>query len=96
MSDTDPYAAPNVETANKATEAANAEAAKAAPAAPQPEQKLPAAEPTVETVQVPEGSVKEVLRWVGDDADKAKAAIDAEKKGDNRSTLISKLEAIID
>lgn len=40
------------------------------------------------------GTVDEVLAEVGDDPEKAKAAIESEKAGKNRSTLLSKLEGI--
>jgi hypothetical protein len=43
---------------------------------------------------VPDGTVQEVLDWVGDDPDRAERALEAERLGDGRSTLISKLEAI--
>lgn len=46
-------------------------------------------------IEVPEGSVKKVLDWVADDATKAQAALDAEIAGENRSSLISKLNAIL-
>lgn len=41
-------------------------------------------------------SVDEVLAEVGDDKDKAAAALEAEKAGKNRSTLVTKLQAIVD
>lgn len=87
MSDTDPYAAPTVEEARvvpaKAPEAVT-EAPEAVTAAP-----------AVETLVVPEGSVKKVLQWVGEDKDRAAKALEVETSGDNRSSLITKLEAII-
>jgi len=43
---------------------------------------------------VPEGTVQEVLDWVGDDPGRAQEAIDAERAGSNRSTLITQLESI--
>ena len=42
----------------------------------------------------PQGSIDEVLAWVGDDSDRASAALEAEQTGQQRTTLISKLEAI--
>ena len=51
-------------------------------------------EPKV-TFDVPEGSVSVVLKWVGDDVDKAKAALAAETEGKSRTTLIEKLEELI-
>jgi len=43
---------------------------------------------------VPGGTITEVLDWVGDDPARAQAALDAERDGANRSTLISQLESI--
>lgn len=53
---------------------------------------------TVETVsdEVPEGTIKEVLDWVGEDADKAVEALTAEEAGERRKTLIKSLEEIIE
>lgn len=43
---------------------------------------------------VPEGTITEVLDWVGDDPERARAALDAEYASSNpRSTLITQLEA---
>lgn len=82
MSDTDPYMAQNVEEARFEVEA--------------PAEEAPVEVAPVETasVEVPEGSIKEVLTWVGDDAEKAKAALEAEEKGENRKTLVTKLKEI--
>jgi hypothetical protein len=41
----------------------------------------------------PNGTVQEVLDWVGDDPARAQEALDAERAGQNRSTLIAELEA---
>jgi hypothetical protein len=43
---------------------------------------------------VPVGTVQDVLEWVGDDPDRAGAALAVEQTGVQRSTLMSKLEAI--
>lgn len=43
---------------------------------------------------VPSGTVDEVLAWVGSDHSRATRALMAEKAGQNRSTLISSLQAI--
>lgn len=40
----------------------------------------------------PEGTINEVLDWVGDDQDRARQALEAERDGQNRQTLISELE----
>lgn len=85
MSETDPYAAPNAPTVLDA----NGPAVSAAPVEAQ-------AAPVVEDApEVPEGSIKTVLAWVGDDKTKAQAALDAEQDGQQRSTLIKELEDIL-
>ena len=45
----------------------------------------------------PDGTVKEISDWVGDDPDKARTALDAETaKGDKaRTTLVEHLETVI-
>lgn len=46
--------------------------------------------------QVPDGTVKEIEKWVGDDKDRAQAALDVENdRSEPRSTLISTLEDIV-
>jgi hypothetical protein len=47
-------------------------------------------------MDVPQGTIAEVLAWVGDDRERAQAALDAEYEGAIRSTLIAQLEAIAD
>jgi hypothetical protein len=44
--------------------------------------------------EVPQGTMQEVLDWVGDDSDRAQEALDAERAGQDRSTLVIKLEAL--
>lgn len=44
--------------------------------------------------EVPEGSIKDVLAWVDGDPAKAKLALEAEEKGEKRSTLITKLNEV--
>jgi len=44
--------------------------------------------------EVPDGTAQEVMGWVGDDPARAQAALDKERAGQNRSTLISQLEAV--
>jgi hypothetical protein len=39
----------------------------------------------------PEGTRAEVLAWVGDDPGRARAALDAERAGQQRNTLIAEL-----
>lgn len=53
------------------------------------------AETADESGDVPDGSIDEVLDWVGDDHDRAQRALDAENcKSTPRSSLITKLESI--
>lgn len=62
----------------------------------QPEGSVPVEEtPAAETV-VPEGSAADVLAWVGDDTDRARAAHDAETAGKQRKTLLADLAKIVD
>lgn len=44
--------------------------------------------------EVPTGTTKDVLAWVGNDPEKAKLALAAEEKGEKRSTLITKLNEV--
>ena len=83
MSDIDPYAPATLEARN-VTPAPVEEAPVEAPEAP-----------VTEDLIVPEGSIKKVLDWVADDAARAQAALDAENDGEKRSSLISKLNAIV-
>lgn len=43
---------------------------------------------------VPDGTIDDVMDWVGDDRSRASRALTAERAGQNRTTLISRLEAI--
>ncbi len=53
----------------------------------------PAPAPVVNDSGVPEGTVDEILDWVGDDSEKAQKALDAENEKSNpRKTLVSALE----
>jgi len=84
MSDTDPYyAGPTVIDAKPQ---ATPEEAPEAPVVTVEESYMD---------EVPEGSIKTVLAWVGDDKDRAAAALDAEKDGQQRSTLTKELEEIL-
>lgn len=47
-----------------------------------------------EALEVPAGSVSEVLAWVGEDQERAAAALEAEKAGHARKTLVAKLEEL--
>jgi hypothetical protein len=47
---------------------------------------------TTQDSDVPDGTIGEVLDWVGDDPDKADRALQVERTGQNRSSLISELE----
>ena len=42
-------------------------------------------------IEVPSGSVADVIEWAGDDPDRRKAALEAERRGKGRSTLIKAL-----
>jgi hypothetical protein len=59
-----------------------------------PEETVPVQEQTEEP-EVPEGSAADVLAWVGDDVDRAKAAAAAEVEGKQRKTLLADLDRII-
>lgn len=46
--------------------------------------------------QVPDGPAKDVLAWVGDDSDRAVAALEAEETRDQpRTTLVAALEKVV-
>lgn len=87
MSDTDPYAAPVVEEAKSLPEAA--------PESVETPEVASQTAPVASVEAVPEGSIKRVLDWVGDDVTRAQAALDAENDGEKRVTLINKLETIV-
>jgi len=66
------------------------------PYAPQSDAKVEEPKGLEETkteLEVPKGTVSEVLAWVGDDEERAEAALDAEKDGAKRVTLIHVLES---
>jgi hypothetical protein len=42
--------------------------------------------------EVPQGTIADVQDWVGDDPDRAQQALDAERAGQNRATLVAWLE----
>jgi hypothetical protein len=91
MSDTDPYMAPDAPHVEEAKPVQT-------PVVDSFDQKVnekPVEAPVTEEQTAPEGSIKEVLAWVGEDATKAQTALKAEKAGEKRTTLISKLEAVI-
>jgi hypothetical protein len=44
--------------------------------------------------EVPEGTIDDVLEWVGDDSGRAREAYLAEVEGKGRSTLLTRLDAI--
>lgn len=47
------------------------------------------------TSNVPAGTVNEILEWVGDDKERASEALEAEKAGAGRKTLVSALEDLL-
>lgn len=59
-------------------------------------QRAEIAEATAVAVDADSDRVNDILSAVGDDVDLARAALEAEKSGKARTTLVSKLEAIID
>lgn len=65
-------------------------------AEPTEEQSAAEAEASVveEVDDVPTGTIDSILTWVGNDADKADRALEKEREGQNRSSLITQLEAI--
>jgi hypothetical protein len=62
----------------------------------QPEGSVPVEETPAAETAVPEGSAADVLAWVGDDTDRARAAHDAEIAGKQRKTLLADLAKIVD
>lgn len=67
------------------------------PYAPKDEEEVENTSSEVEAAQaleVPAGNVSEVLEWVGDDRERALAALEAEKAGHGRKTLVAKLEEL--
>lgn len=52
-------------------------------------------ESTSDEMDVPTGSAAEVMAWVGDDMDRAKAALDAENAGKQRVGLTNDLENML-
>jgi hypothetical protein len=55
-----------------------------------------APEPEDNETEVPTGTIAEVKDWVGDDKERAQAALDVENAKDNpRSTLVEWLEGVI-
>ena len=65
--------------------------------APEQSQQAPAQNQVQDSNEVPDGTAKEVTDWVGDDAERAQRALDAENAQgeDARSTLIEDLERVI-
>lgn len=65
-------------------------------AAPTPPDEVPPGVVTLAGMSVPDGTAKDVVDWVGDDRDRAKAALQVERaKGDDaRTTLVARLSKI--
>lgn len=56
----------------------------------------PAEQPAANTDDVPDGVMADVLAWVGEDAERARAALDAEQQREKpRATLVSALELML-
>lgn len=51
--------------------------------------------PEAPVSEVPAGSINEVLAWVDGDKERAQEALDAEKEGAGRKTLVKGLEEIL-
>ena len=48
------------------------------------------------TEEVPEGTISEIKKWVGDDVDRAQVALNKENASDDpRVTLVAYLEALV-
>jgi len=67
----------------------------APPVAPPAPSELAEPPPEQSAGAPPEGTVQEVMDWVGDDRVRAQAALDAERVGQDRTTLVSQLEALL-
>lgn len=72
-------------------------ATKEAPPAPEPvAEEQPQVEEEQVEEEVPEGTTAEILGWVGDDQDRAQAALDKEEEDDSpRKGLTSELSKIL-
>lgn len=54
-------------------------------------------EPTADLTDVPAGTVAEVIGWIGDDPDRAQAALDAEAQRDKpRTTVTDHARSVLD
>jgi hypothetical protein len=93
LSQTDPYAAPEDPGAPDVyyPPVAKLEAVAAEPVA-EPVTEDPAKPDTEEAV--PEGTIAEVMAWVGEDHDRAVRALAAEEAGHNRKSLVKSLSAL--
>lgn len=47
-----------------------------------------------ENLEVPEGSISDIVDWVGDNKERAKLALEAEKAGKKRQSLMKTLKGI--
>lgn len=109
MSKSNPFAAPariysrakKVEATPDSEPAADESVVETAPSASTPDEVVE--EETTEVVEeapveeVPSGTINEVKAWVGDDKNRAQAALDAERESEEggRSTLVKYLEDMI-
>lgn len=84
MSESNPYAAPSVyESIPEHTEVRDTT------------EEAQSTEVVETTSEVPVGSIKEVLAWVGEDAERAQKALEAEEAGSERKTLVGSLKEIL-
>lgn len=63
---------------------------------PTPVEPTPLDEPPAPTGDMPDGNIAEVLAWVDNDPDRAQAALNAERDGKDRDSLIRQLQSVID
>lgn len=62
-----------------------------------PDDEPPVEAPAADDAQVPDGTVHEILDWVGDDPARAQAALEAEQAKDTpRISLVEPLQALSD
>lgn len=98
MSKSNPFAAPKRRYSKVVTpeDTTSADEVVTAPSADETVEDTPSAE-EAKTEEVPAGSINEVKDWVGDDLERAQAALDAERAAEDggRSTFIKYLEDMI-
>jgi hypothetical protein len=88
----------NVQTNFRAQDFLGASGAAVEPDSAPGEQETPEEQaPGEQDLTVPTGTINEIKAWVGDDQEKAQAALDAENEKENpRSTLVDWLEGVLE